>query len=78
MREPLVTIDPEVMGGTPVFAGTRVPLKTLMAYLQAGDNNDIFLDHFPTVSREQVTRYLTLQPHTACFDALLATAIRES
>jgi uncharacterized protein (DUF433 family) len=45
--------DPEIMSGTPVFAGTRVPIRNLIDYLKAGDNLDEFLDQFPSVSREQ-------------------------
>ena len=45
--------DPDILGGTPVFVGTRVPMKTLLDYLEAGDSLDEFLDHFPSVSREQ-------------------------
>ena len=46
------------MGGTPVFAGTRVPTQTLIDYLEAGDGIDEFLDGFPSVSREQVIAFL--------------------
>lgn len=46
------------MGGTPVFAGTRVPVQTLLDYLEAGDSIDNFLEGFPTVSREQVIAFL--------------------
>jgi uncharacterized protein (DUF433 family) len=46
------------LGGTPVFVGTRVPIKTLLDYLEAGDSLDEFLDHFPSVSHEQVIAYL--------------------
>lgn len=46
------------MGGTPVFAGTRVPIQTLVDFLTAGDTIDDFLDGFPTVTREQVIEYL--------------------
>jgi uncharacterized protein (DUF433 family) len=46
------------MSGTPVFSGTRVPVKTLVDYLKAGESIDDFLDGFPTVEREQVTRIL--------------------
>ena len=46
------------MGGTPVFAGTRVPIQTLVDFLTAGDSIDDFIDGFPTVSREQVVDYL--------------------
>jgi uncharacterized protein (DUF433 family) len=45
--------DPEILGGTPVFIGTRVPLKTLMDYLEGGHPLDEFLDDFPSVTREQ-------------------------
>lgn len=46
------------MGGTPVFAGTRVPVQTLLDYLKGGDSIDDFLEGFPTVGREQVIRFL--------------------
>ena len=46
------------MGGTPVFAGTRVPVQTLLDYLKAGESIDDFLDGFPTVTREQVIAFL--------------------
>ena len=45
--------DPEILGGAPVFVGTRVPVRTLLDYLAAGDSLEEFLDHFPTVSRER-------------------------
>ncbi len=50
---PVVHSDPEIMGGTPVFVGTRVPFQTLFDYLEAGDPLAEFLKDFPTVSREQ-------------------------
>ena len=50
----MITASPEVMGGAPVFAGTRVPVQTLFEYLEGGDTIDDFLDGFPTVTREQV------------------------
>ena len=56
--ESLVQSDPEVLGGTPVFAGTRVPVKNLLDYLAAGDSLDRFLDHFPSVTREQAVAAL--------------------
>ena len=52
-RESVVHSDPEILGGTPVFIGTRVPLKSLIDYLAAGDSLDDFLDDFPSVTREQ-------------------------
>lgn len=48
----MITIDPEIHGGTPVFSGTRVPVKTLFDHLAAGDSLEVFLDDFPSVSRE--------------------------
>jgi len=48
----LVTVDPEILGGTPVFKGTRVPVKTLFEYLEDNYTMDEFLECFPTVSRE--------------------------
>ncbi len=52
--------DAEKLGGTPVFRGTRVPVKNLFDYLEAGDGVGIFLDDFPTVSRHQVIGILKL------------------
>mgnify|MGYP006428306009 CR=1 FL=1 len=56
----LVHSDPDILGGTPVFAGSRVPVKTLLDYLEAGDSLDVFLDHFPSVSRESAIAVLEL------------------
>lgn len=53
-QEPIIVSDPEVLGGTPVFSGTRVPFRNLIDYLEAGDSIDLFLYDFPSVSREQV------------------------
>lgn len=50
--------DPRILGGTPVFSGTRVPVRILKEYLESGDRLDDFLDHYPTVSREQVIQVL--------------------
>jgi uncharacterized protein (DUF433 family) len=52
-RQRIVHSDPEILGGTPVFIGTRVPVKTLYDYLEGGDSLDEFLEDFPSVSREQ-------------------------
>ena len=54
----MIVRDPEVLGGTPVFAGTRVPFQTFIEYLEAGDSLDAFLADFPTVSREQAIQVL--------------------
>ncbi len=58
MNDSVVTISNEIMGGTPVFEGTRVPIQTLIDYLVAGDSIDEFLDGFPSVKREQVVEFL--------------------
>jgi uncharacterized protein (DUF433 family) len=58
MKEPIVSRDPEVMGGTPVFYGTRVPIQTLLDYLEGGESIDDFLIGFPSVTREQVISFL--------------------
>ncbi len=50
--------DPEIMGGTPVFTGTRVPIQNLFDYLEAGESIDDFLEGFPTVKREQVIGFI--------------------
>ena len=49
----VVVVDPDIMSGTPCFAGTRVPVRSLLDYLEAGDSLDKFLEQFPTVSRHQ-------------------------
>ena len=54
----VVHADPDILGGVPVFVGTRVPVRTLLDYLAAGDPLAEFLDHFPTVSREQAVAAL--------------------
>jgi len=54
----VVKIDPEIMSGTPCFAGTRVPIQKLIDYLKGGDSIEDFLEGFPSVSREQVTTFL--------------------
>ncbi|WP_290650081.1 DUF433 domain-containing protein [Aquisalimonas sp.] len=54
----VVHSDPEILGGTPVFVGTRVPVQTLIDYLEGGYRVDEFLDNFPSVRREQVNAFL--------------------
>lgn len=58
--EPLITTSPDRLSGTPVFAGTRVPIQTLIDYLEAGDTLDEFLQDFPSVSREHAIAVLEL------------------
>ncbi len=60
MLERVINIDPEILGGTPVFYGTRVPIKNLFDYLETGDSIDTFLDDFEGVRREQVIKLLHL------------------
>ena len=59
-KSAVVHSDPEVLGGTPVFAGTRVPLQSLFDYLEGGETLDEFLHQFPTVKREQALAALEL------------------
>jgi uncharacterized protein (DUF433 family) len=56
----LISKDPDVLGGTPVFTGTRVPIETLFDHLEAGVSLDEFLDDFPTVSRDQAVSLLEI------------------
>jgi uncharacterized protein (DUF433 family) len=56
----VVHSDPEILGGTPVFVGTRVPVKSLYDYLEAGDTLDDFLESFPSVTRKQAVAALEL------------------
>lgn len=58
MKSTVVTSSPDVMGGTPVFAGTRVPIENLLDYLEGGESIEDFLEGFPSVTREQVIRFL--------------------
>jgi uncharacterized protein (DUF433 family) len=58
MRKSVVCRSPDVMGGTPVFCGTRVPVQTLLDYLEAGETISEFLAGFPSVTREQVISFL--------------------
>lgn len=65
----IVTVDPRILGGTPVFAGTRVPVKNLFDYLEAGDSLEVFLDAFPSVTREQVVAALEMAHEALVADA---------
>ena len=58
MEQRIISRSADVMGGTPVFFGTRVPVQTLLDYLEAGDTIDEFLAGFPSVTREQVIAFL--------------------
>ncbi|RYZ20100.1 MAG: DUF433 domain-containing protein [Chitinophagaceae bacterium] len=54
----IITVDPDILSGTPVFKGTRVSIETLFDHFEAGDSLEVFLDDFPTVSREQAVALL--------------------
>jgi len=58
MGQPIVTCSPDILSGTPVFTGTRVPVQALIDYLVGGETIDDFLTGFPTVKREQVVAFL--------------------
>jgi uncharacterized protein (DUF433 family) len=58
MSGPIISVSPDVLGGTPVFAGTRVPVQTFVEYIKAGESIESFLEGFPTVKREQVLAFL--------------------
>ena len=69
MEKAVISCNPNVIGGTPVFSGTRVPVQTLLDYLEAGDSIDDFLVGFPSVNRGQVVEFLKQAK-----DRLVATA----
>ena len=58
MKHPVVSRSPDVMGGAVVFPGTRVPVQTLLDYIEAGESIDDFLEGFPSVTRKQVIAFL--------------------
>ena len=58
MKKSVISRNPKVMGGTTVFSGTRVPVQTLLDYLESGESIDDFLGGFPSVNREQVIEFL--------------------
>ena len=68
-RKQIVHSDAEILGGIPVFAGTRVPVRILFEYLEGGDSLDVFLDQFPSVSREQAVAALELAHDALTVDA---------
>jgi uncharacterized protein (DUF433 family) len=58
MNQPIISRSPDIMGGSAVFHGTRVPVQTLLDYLEAGESIDDFLEGFPSVTRERVIAFL--------------------
>jgi uncharacterized protein (DUF433 family) len=66
-----VSIDPEIMSGTPVFAGTRVPIQNLFDYIEAGEDLNEFLDDFPSVSKETAVAILEMAKQTLTTEKVL-------
>jgi len=58
MKSPRVISDPEILGGAPVFIGTRVPVRIIFEHLEAGDSLEVFLEDFPSVNRELAIQFL--------------------
>lgn len=58
MKQPIISCGPDIMGGAAVFHGTRVPVQTLLDYLEAGESIDDSLEGFPTVTRERIIAFL--------------------
>lgn len=69
MVDPLFIVDPDIQSGEPVFAGTRVPVRNLFDYIEEGDSIDIFLDQFPSVSRDVVIAVLKQARQALVHDA---------
>ena len=72
MKSPHVISDPDILGGTPVFIGTRVPIRILFEHLEAGDPLEVFLEDFPSVSRELAVQVLEDARAALAADAHLA------
>ena len=70
----IISVRLDVMHGTPVFAGTRVPIQALLDHIEAGDSLDEFLDEFPTVSREQAAQFIDLAGKQAVADVVARSA----
>jgi uncharacterized protein (DUF433 family) len=71
-KKSVVKIDPEVLSGTPCFAGTRVPVRALLDYLEGGDTLDKFLEQYPTVSRKQAIWFLEESANAALENAAVS------
>jgi uncharacterized protein (DUF433 family) len=66
-----INIDPETMGGTPVFTGTRVPIQSLFDYIETGETLDEFLENFPTVAKEHAVQVLEMAKKTLTTEKIL-------
>jgi uncharacterized protein (DUF433 family) len=71
MNYGVINIDPETMGGTPVFTGTRVPIQTLFDYIEGGDDLNEFLEDYPTVSKEAVIQVLEMAKKSLTTEKML-------
>ena len=69
METQVIVVDPDIQSGAPVFAGTRVPIRNLFDYLEEGDSLGVFLDQFPTVTREMAIAVLEKARVAAASDA---------
>ena len=69
MERTLIVVDPDIQSGTPVFAGTRVPIQNLFDYLEEGDSLEVFLEQFPSVSRELAVAVLEQARSALLLDA---------
>ena len=69
MKSPVVVVNPEIQSGAPVSAGTRVPIQYLFDYLEEGDSLEVFLDQFPSVSREMAVAVLEAAREALAHDA---------
>ena len=66
-----INIDPETMGGTPIFTGTRVPVQALFDYIEGGETLDEFLDNFPSVKKEYAVQVLEMASKTITTEKIL-------
>jgi uncharacterized protein (DUF433 family) len=66
-----ISIDPEVMSGTPVFAGTRVPVQTLFDYIEGGEDLSVFLDDFPTITKDAAVAVLEMAKRSLTSEKML-------
>ena len=71
MKYGAINIDPETMGGTPVFTGTRVPIQTLFDYMEGGDDLNEFLDDYPTVTKEAAIQVLEMAKKSLTTEKML-------
>lgn len=72
MNQTIIQVDPDIQGGNPVFAGTRVPVKNLFDYLKAGESIEVFLEDFPSVPREVLVAALEQARKAVAPDAHIA------